>query len=68
MFTYFFFIVILTKFIIDGAFSIKTILELAGVVGPVRRAGSICNLHRNSGPTGGGVLAASPIHKLISFL
>ena len=54
MFTYFFFIVILTKFIIDGAFSIKTILELVGVAGPVRRAGSVCNLYRNSGPTRGG--------------
>ena len=36
---------------IDGAFSISTRLELAGVVGLVRRAGSIFNLHRRGGPT-----------------
>ena len=36
---------------IDGAFSIGTRLEFAEVVGLVRRAGSIFNLHRRGGPT-----------------
>ena len=52
---------------VDGVFSIETGLELTGVVGPVRRAESVCNLHRNSGPMG-GVSAASPMPKLVTFL
>ena len=39
-------------FIIDGVFFIGTELELAGVAGPVRRAGLIYNLHRKGGPAG----------------
>ena len=35
---------------IDGAASINTGLELVGVVEPVRRAGSIYNLHKKGGP------------------
>ena len=37
---------------IDGAASIDTGLELAGVAGLVRRAGSIYNLHRKGDPAG----------------
>ena len=51
----------------DGAFSIETGLELAGVAGPVCRVGSVCNLHRNSGPVG-GVSVASLMAKSVSFL
>ena len=39
-------------YIYDGASFIDTGLELAGVIGLVRRAGSIYNLHRKGGPTG----------------
>ena len=54
-------------FVFDGAFSSETGLELAGVAKPVRRAGSVCNLQRNSGLMG-GVSTASPMPKSISFL
>ena len=49
-----------------GAFSIDTGLELVGVAGPIRRAGSIYNLHRKGGPAG-GVPAVSPMPKSVSF-
>ena len=51
---------------VDGAASIDTRLELAGVIGPVCRARSMYNLHKKGGPAG-GVLAASPIVKSVSF-
>ena len=60
------FIFILIIFNNDGAFSIDTGLELAGVARPVRLAESIYNLHRKGGPIE-GVLAASPMPKSISF-
>ena len=43
-----------TKYLLppDGAASIDTGLELAGVAEPVRRTGSIYNLHRKGGPKG----------------
>ena len=37
-------------FKINGAASIDTGLELAGVVEPVHRTGSIYNLHKKGGP------------------
>ena len=54
-------------FIIDGAFSIDTGLELAGVAGPFAGAGSIYNLHKKGG-SAGGVSVASPMPKSVSFL
>ena len=43
-------------------------MELARVAGPVRRAGSMYNLHRKGGPTGGGgVSTTSLIVKSVSF-
>ena len=43
-----------TKYLLprDGVASIDNRLELAGVAGPVRRTGSIYNLHKKGGPTG----------------
>ena len=50
----------------DGAFSIETRLELAGVAGPVRQAGSMYNLQRKGGPVG-GVSVAFPMLKSVSL-
>ena len=49
-----------------SAFSIDTGMELAGVAGPIRRAGSIYNLHIKGGPTG-CVKTVSTIPKSVSF-
>ena len=56
-------------FIIDGAFSIDIGLEPLGVTRPVRRTGSMYNLQLAlKGWFSGGVSAASPMPKLVSFL
>ena len=58
---------------IDGACSIETGLELARVIGPVRWACMILNLHIKGGSAGGGgggggVPVASSMPKSVSFL
>ena len=53
----------------DGAFSIDTRLELLGVAVPVSPTGSVYNLQPTlKGGSSGGVPAASPMLKLVSFL
>ena len=53
----------------NSAFTIDTRLELLGVAWPINRAGLMYNLQpAKKGGSGGGVSAASPMPKLVSFL
>ena len=52
---------------IDGVASIDTRLELAGVAGPIRRVGSMYNLHIKGGPAGECRLPLRCLSQFLSY-